>query len=370
MRAFLFFAVLAASIFASQADDDKRRGYPCCHESSSSSSCIIPPVPEPKEPCCETVMLANFDFDRTVPVVSADPINGWSYFDGKDDGKLTTGPCGGTLISLPFHDFVASDVFRQGDHYKYMLYANQWAQVPENGNLTVSWIASAKTKNTDQSPYPAAYLDDEDYRLANALLSAYDPENFLFYDMMLTNDRVYALYGALPTIGVAAFSVVVPMKVRKQCDWHKLKIKFVSADQSVSFNVDGHDGFRVIKPGFMGDRKYVVNDLGGVETLRFPRYIQYGFGTATFLDYYPTCQKIPGCDFCNYPQIREALLNLGNLNDVDTVPQFNPFLGAPIPAHYYADTQVLQDSANYHIWGQGVMLNMTRLAVYQDVCWE
>lgn len=349
--------LVSALLALSEEEEDKRRGYPCCQESSSSSSCIIPPPPEPPVECCETIVIGEFDFNRTLPTVDI----------VTDDGTFVSGACGSALISNPFTQYGLS-FDRQEDHFKYLALSHVPVKLLENSNLTFSWIASGKTFRINQSPFPESYLDDDDYRLANAQLVTYDALNHAFFNILLTNDRVYALYAILPgglqkDIGRAAFSVVVPMKVRRPCDTHKLKIVFYTPLAQVAFFVDGHEGFRILRPGFMGDRRFVVNDLGGVETDFWPLHIHYGYGTATFLDYYPTCQRIPGCDFCSYPQIREALVNTGQ---TVAIPQYNPILGPDYPARYlYED-----GTPEYlHVWGQGALLNLTRLVIYQDVCW-
>jgi beta-glucanase (GH16 family) len=142
-----------------------------------------------------------------------------------------------------------------------------------------------------------------------------------------------------------------------------MKIVFQAPQKEISWRLDGHEVLRITKPGQLIDRQYMVEDLGGRQTLAFPSQVWYGMGTMTKIQQYPGCKRSDRCLDCNFPSVRQALADPGNEYALE---MYNPLLGPPNPAIFWANSGSTAESD--FIWGQGSILKIRKLAVYQDLC--
>jgi hypothetical protein len=266
------------------------------------------------------------------------------------------------------------------DHYKYFIMANQPVPVPKAGNLVFEFLASTKTFRTEQNPFPEVLQSPagDDVRFASGVFQVFDPYRLgesnpaadgLVFSFYLTNDRVYVGYerqdryisgtrppGVLP----AAFNFLIPVKVRRSCDLHDMKIVVNHANRFVSWRLDGREVFRVNKVGYLLSRTFMLTDFGGAEQEAFPETLTYGFGSMTLLDSYPACLRSDNCRSCKFPDLRQALVQTV-INEANYI---NPVLGAPQPAIFWD----LLGQEKYRLWGQGSETHIRRLAVYTEQC--
>lgn len=338
--------------------------------SSSSDSCD----------CCEECNKVYYDwldFYTNSPNFDAD--NGtWAYYTllndadapvfVADDGKLITGCSGGILDSKVYTSFQAGlSSWTVQDHAKWWGYAKTPIPVPSHGDVVIKYAANVQTFNTEENPFPSAIVERNDFRLASGNFLAFDFDTGLIVGYVVTNHRVYVLYqrvpqleapAALKAVTYAAFTFVVPVKIRRVCDWHDMEVVFHGDTREISFHLDDQEVFVINQVGFRLSRDYMVEDDGGNEELTWPETIQYGFGTFSGLDYYPSCQRAESCRTCRYPFIREALVQL---NDGIQYTQYNPIFGPSTPAVFY-DTASLEANK---IWGQGTVTKIRKLIAYQ-----
>lgn len=248
--------------------------------------------------------------------------------------------------------------------------------LPKAGKLSVIFVGTTETFKTEQSPYPktvASYAGD-DVRMAAGVYMVYDMDTGFSFEYFLTNDRVYVGYtrtslARTEVNDYAAFTFLIPVKMRKPCDWHRLKIVLDSEHKTVTWILDKRQVFVVNKVGYRLSRQFMVVDIGGNELPAFPKKIQYGFGSMTMLDAYPACQKGTDCCDCRFPTLREGLFKTIR-NPIRK--QMNPLLGAPTPAVYYEDKIYSKPNyeLDYQYWGQGSISKLRYLAVYTNECPE
>jgi len=321
------------------------------------------------------------DFYTSIPNFTVNT-GTWTYFTladtadvvyfTADDGTLTTGCSGGILDSKVYTSF------QNGlgpnpveDHAKYWAYAKTPIPIPPHGDVVVKWGASVQTFKTEENPFPSAIVERNDFRLANGQFMAWDPETGLYFAFLVTNHRVYIVYQRDPIVPVAAgksaqqsfgyasiFTFVIPVKIRRTCDWHDMEVVFHGDSKEVSYHLDGQEVYVVGQVGYLLDREYMVNDEGGDEVKLWPESVYYGFGTFSGVDYYPACQRSESCRSCRYPFIREGLTAL---NDDVTYTSFNPIFGSPVPAVFWDPTSATSNK----IWGQGTVTKIRKLIAYQ-----
>jgi len=347
-------------------------------ESSSSDSCD----------CCDECNKVYYDwldFYTSVPTFfqNEDSTGTWSYWNLTNptefianDGSLITGCSGGVVDSKVFSKFqsgLASNTML--DHAKFWVYANEPVPIPPHGDVVVKWAANVQTFNTEEHPFPSAITERNDYRLANAQFTAFDNQTGFNFAFVVTNHRVYIMYqrtteileesaglksaNAANAVDWAAFTFVIPVKIRRVCDWHDLEIVFHGDSKEVSYHVDDQEVFIINKVGYLLDRDYMTEDAGGLETATWPESIRYGFGTFTDLDHYPSCQRAESCRACRYPFIRQSLVNL---NDDSVFTDYNPIFGPNTPSIYYVTSGA---DSEYKLWGQGVVTKIRKLIAYQ-----
>ncbi len=313
------------------------------------------------------------DFYHVYPILEG-PNTNWHYFQVGEfianGGRLITGNMGGFLDTSVYTVSAGQTQVPELDHLKYFIVANRWATVPRGGQLVVEWKASAETFRTDQNPFGRKLTFDNDPRLASAAFVTSDPGSGTSFSFLLTNDRVYIMYSRDPYLRLvlnkpfAAFTYIIPVKMRACSDVHRLRVQFNEARREVAYFVDYRQVFKITSVGTkLSSTLYMTSDYGGYSEQVFPLTIEYGFGSFTSLDRYPVCYKKDiGCA-CSFPTAMEALVNLG---EDALFPQYNPHLGSPHPANYYDPT-----GAYYNrLWGQGSESRIYKLSVYQvlDSC--
>lgn len=339
--------------------------------SSSDSSCVCPTED------CQRVYLNDLDFYTHYPRLplkdnsNADaPGIDWTYWSeggpvwsGGPDSSLTFSCRGGFLDTKVYtNDYSGTNPYAM--HYQYFITAKELVPMPKSGSLVFEYIAAVKTYKTEQNPYPDVLISDaaDDVRLATGVFQVLDEATRLRFSFYMTNDRVYVGYErqidvALQANAVAAFNFLIPVKIRKTCDIHTMKILFNPGAKYVSWFLDGREVYRVTRVGFLLNREFMTADFGGAEEDVFPASLDYGFGSFTLLDNYPACMRSDSCRSCKFPDLRQAL---SSATAVPVPPYFNPVLGSPVPAVFYDSTT--------RVWGQGSETAIKRLAVYTQVC--
>lgn len=364
-------ALFASLILADQVlDDSEAKGRkPCCARKEPSFDC--------GDGCggCFKNYIQKMDFYHTKPILEGQGKN-WMYFAENtpietSDGIFTADCHGGKVDSSVFTRWVPPSGLQSIDNPKFFILAMTPAQVPKNGDLVIEFEGSGETFRGDQNPFPKEITQPNDLRFANSFFITYDFTTQLATSFALTNDRVYAVYTRY-TIGrdeespYAAFSFVIPVKMRRSCDYHNMKLVYHGTDKQISWRLEGREVFRVTKPGYLLDRQYMTLDYGGAEGPIFPQSVYYGFGTASIVQSYPACKRSDSCCDCKFPTVRQALTNTGNA----TAPAlYNPLLGPDNAAIYWQSNNVAADAvATDFIWGQGATLSIKKLVVYQDLC--
>lgn len=310
-----------------------------------------------------------YNFDTLTPRPD-EPGNKWEYIDlpffnfTSRGGSFISGPNGGFVNANPYNNTYGQSILgSQLNSLKFLLENSELVPVPASGQLDVQWKVAVENFKINESPFPAEMVNKNDVRLGSGVLFLHDLDNDLYFDWLITNDRIYARYARdtlarAATPGYASFVFIVPVAERRPCDMNMLRVKLDSVNKSAHWFVGGHEVFKVTQVGkFLKDRNFMTQDLGGVQTLAFPTSVRISFGAVTLLDNYPTCKR--ACD-CNFPMIRTALVNQGT---AASPKQYDPLLGPPVPATYY-DNQSL---ASNRLWGQGSIMNLKELAVYETL---
>lgn len=358
---------------------------PCLDSSSSSSSseCSSESTSLKHEPICCNAVLLNYDFNQFVPMAG----QGWEYFGFAElmanDGQYVSKGCAGYQVdSNPFNSWVTPNAVPWLDHYKWFLQTTEPLVIKKGDVLGVEWKTSVKTFRTGESPYPELVIQDNDLRLGAGLYLASDATTALNFGFILTNDRVYGLYmkyfdGVVACSG--AWVYVIPLKARKACDINKLRLEFNEGCKYVGYQVDNQELYRIkhvgqklansallVKeyPDYTGEGCGVVPGKAYPvpENPTYPFALTFGFGTATFLDWYPSC-KDRSCRHCHFPTLRSGLLNLG---DENAPVACSIFEGCPVPQSYYINNGTQEV---YHIWGQGVEMDLGSFKVERYACY-
>lgn len=345
MLALYLFSALSAPHLQASTDCDK-----CCYPNST--------------------LISSWDFNTRCPIFINGPDENWFFFEPlyrANDGVLTCGPNGGLLNSNPFTQTPLVSSHPYNDNTKWLGLDKYPKVIPLWGQLCLEWEMSARVFNTIPSPFPDNIVQGpNDFRFGCGSANAMDLNSLMSFGFFITNDRVYIVYGRLPTwrsyLGpYAAFSYVIPVANRRPSDFHKLKIVFDQVPKAVRYFVGNKMVWEVFNTGFYLRGEYPVQDMGGYPTLTFPEELYTGFGTFTAVDYYPASTDIqnPSTDnTANYPLIREALTNCAN-NQADTI--YNPVLGQPSLASYW---DPVGTDIGHHIWGQGVEVRIKKMEAY------
>lgn len=370
----------------------------CSYESESTSSSSMPPSCPGTEPednedpyagydsgyttdpdvrcgddgCCEarTNWIEDMDFYHTYPVIEGLRKN-WHYITvgnfTSNGGVMVSGKMGGYLDTHIYTLSAGQTGVPELDHIKYAIFSDKVAAIPGRNKLIVEWKASAETFMTGENPFGNLLVHRNDPRLASSGFITTDPTTGLSFSFLLTNDRVYIVYSRLPYQRLtleepyAAFTYMIPVKIRTCSETHRLRVEFDDAKKHVTWFVDYRQVFKLEMVGNkLKNRTYMTGDYGGYSDEVFPKTIEYGFGSFTYLDQYPTCQRASiGCTECVYPPSPMALVKLNN--DLLLFPQYNPQLGMPHESEYFDPQGLLEN----RLWGQGSESRIYQLSVYQ-----
>ncbi|MFD2078421.1 hypothetical protein SAMN05421678_11436 [Actinopolymorpha cephalotaxi] len=306
------------------------------------------------------------------------PTAKWFYFRAGsftgDDGMITTGPHGLTVVSPGRNSTTGDPAFtltlapdsRNGglagglDHVKWLAYANHTASSGHPGFDAVTgqvlsletWLGG-RTYGTRFQPFGGAVDDpDDDLRLASFAANLIDFETYAVFDFFLTNKTIYAFYERLPfgrgpALGdnYAAFSFQIPVAANHPRAVHHLRISYDRAAGTVRWYVDEEEVFGVDRIGCRIDRRYLTLDHGGEDVLLEPRQLACGMGMFTLLDgYCPT---------------GTSLVKLGD----GPTGYFDPNVGEPTPSTF-VDPSSLPSS---RLFGQGARLDVRRVVVSSTV---
>jgi hypothetical protein len=165
---------------------------------------------------------------------------------------------------------------------------------------------------------------------------------------------------------------VIPLKARKACDINKIRLEFNEGCKYVGYQVDNQELYRIKKVGQkLSNSALLVKEYADIlpgkaypvpEEPTYPFALEFGFGTATFLDWYPAC-KDRSCRHCHFPTLRTGLLNLG---DQDAPLACSVIEGCPVPQTYWQNNGFLEV---YHTWGQGVEMQLGSFKVERYACY-
>jgi hypothetical protein len=290
-------------------------------------------------------------------VFSPDP----SY--SADDAIVTTSPGGlsarsrGTnpITGEPaFMNTVAQGPFSAFDHAKWLVIMNHFSSrnlvgfdaVPGH-ELSCEATVSGRVYGAAGHPFQsAAPFPDADPRLGAVATSAFDPETFVIFNFLLTNEVIYAFYErpafARP-LGdeFAAFAFAVPVLPRFPSQTHHLRIAYDRAHGRVRWLVDGWEVFRLDTIGSRIDRRFMLIDRGGADEIVNPAQIDCGMAMFDFLD--------------GYGPTGRGLVQI----DADDDTYFNPRRGAP---HSLGFVDPLSDVES-RLFGQGASMNVRRFIV-------
>jgi len=256
------------------------------------------------------------------------------------------------------------------DNYKYLAFANQIIELDDDQETVFEYWMQARTFGTGASPYPSVLLKcpDDDVRLAAASVNIYDPTTELYFNFLVTNDMVYAVYGRNADkrdpqdYNYAAFNFVIPLLWRKPSDTHKLKVILGKRQRTVRWKIDNKEYFRVESVGARISREYMTADFGGADDEVFPESVQYGFGSMTLLNHYPACWRACDNKPCIFTAVQKALYKTGN---EEAPAQYDPKQGKPIPADFWNTDNT---DERFRVWGQGSATFIKRLSVYLQKC--
>ncbi len=364
-----------------------------CSESVTSNDCYESCSESNSDSCrCKSSSTSTCDRDETycsehckyrdVAYWSADAKNfprldgrfaNWAYKKDTYNGGTISRDCNKLSIFLdsqPYTVSTSQNSVYWADHYKFFVYAKSSVPLPAKGKTDFEFVArvSANGKGCQKFPFPCPVVNsDEDVRLANGGFRVFDPDTGLNFAFHLTNSLIYAVYEReISRPGVSGFAYFIPVETRKPEDINHMKLRFDTRKKEVAWYVDGKEVLRINKVGgrLRKQQCYLVNLLDGPDFISFPTRLYYGFGSFTFLDYYPPCRPdSKNRADCQYPCRREGLVRTSN--DM-TLPQLNPIEGPPELAHFYD----YQSKESNRLWGQGSKSWIKSIRVTELMCYR
>jgi hypothetical protein len=282
-----------------------------------------------------------------------------------DDGLITTSPHGLFVESSGVNALTGAPAFVKTmgqdtgalsafEHVKWLVIMNHvstkgfagFDAVPGQ-ELTCEARISGRVYGTEHHPFGKAVVDpDADPRLGCVATSAFDPETFLIFNWLVTNEVLYAWYErptfARGTFGdYAAFSYAVPVLPLEPFEEHDLAIAYDKAGGKVRWLVDGVELFRVDALGTRIDRRFMLLDRGGSDVIASPDQLDCAMGTFDFLDGFGPTDR--------------GLVQV----DPDPGTYFNPRLGEPFPVTFIDDESLL----SHRLWGQGAAMAVRRFVI-------
>lgn len=298
----------------------------------------------------------------------------WFYFAAGpyvgDDGIVTTAQNGLRVTSSGVNPATGEPAFVRTlglesvngglpgglDHVKWLAYMNHLSSHGYPGfdavmgeELTCEATLSGRTYGTGGHPFGGAVSNpNDDIRLAGVAMNTIDFETFLVADFFLSNERVYVLYERLPFLkgapgfgNYASFTYAIPVAKRKLGTDHSMKIAYDRAAGTIRWLLDDREVYRVDRIGYRIDRRHMLLDHGGEDTLISPRQLACGMGMFTLLD-----AVLPGST---------GLVRLSEAPGF----YFSPRLGEPAPAEF-----VDASSADHsRLFGQGAELRVRKYGV-------
>ena len=325
----------------------------------------------------------DFQAGFSATVTPGAPGARWFYFSAGpfvgDDGLPTTSTRGLKVVPKRTNPTTRQPAFTRTlgqeptngglpgglDHVKWLVYANHIASTSIPGfdavpgqELACETRLSGRTFGTAGHPFGAHVRNpNDDLRLGAVALNAIDFETFIVSDFFVTNERIYALYERLPfgrpSSGgnlneYASFTFTVPVATRSVGDQHHLKIAYDRSRGLMRWLIDGKEVMRMNRLGHRIDRRHMVLDHGGAETLVQPRQLACGMGMFTLLD----ASRPP--QGASDPR-SEGLVRLS------TAPNFyfHTGLGQPT-SQTFADPDSRPSS---RLFGQGAELNARRFVI-------
>jgi hypothetical protein len=306
----------------------------------------------------------DYDFRINTPVLG----EGWTNMIGEwtaNDGRIVSNGCRGVIIdSDPFMKWAEPSAQPWLDHLHWWMETTGPVTVRKGDVIGAEWRTAVQTFRTDQSPFPAKYIEENDLRLGAGMFLALDFISGLSFGFILTNDRIYGVYMKFFTDEVvSSWTYVMPLKARKPCEISKIRLEFNEGCKEVAYQIGDMEYYRIKKVGErLTSNQLLVKDYGGEGVLAFPTQLTFGFGTVTALDWYPACRESCCGGDCHFPLIRQGLVNLGN----STAPQaYSVIEGPSVNQTYYQNDG---DIEVYHIWGQGVKIDMGGFKVNRYAC--
>ncbi len=324
--------------------------------------------------CCEYTFINEYDFYYRVPQFEGEGKD-WSYYTNgdfvADGGYFVFTKKGGLLNTSKYTVSVPKSSVPYLDNYKYLAFADEPIELSDDNEMVFEYWLTARTFNTESSPYPQVLVKcpGDDVRLAAASVNVYDPNTELYFNFLVTNDMIYAVYGRNPDkrdpedYNYAAFNFLIPLLWRKPSDTHKLKVILNKRSKTVRWKIDAKEYFKVEQVGSRIDRQYMTADFGGADDSVFPASVKYGFGAMTLLNHYPACWRPCENSPCSYPPAPpQALYKTGN---AEAPEQFDPLKAKPYPAVFWNSFNL---DPNFRIWGQGSATFFKRVSVYEQNC--
>lgn len=240
------------------------------------------------------------------------------------------------------------------DHVKWLVIMNHFSSRGQVGfdavpgrELVCQATVSGRIFGASAHPFgPAVLAPNADPRLAAVATSAFDPETFVIFNFLLTNNMIYAFYERAPfartaTDDYASFIYAVPVAARWVFQEHDLQIAFDKAGGKVRWLIDGIEVFRVSTIGSRINRAFMLLDRGGANRVISPAQLDCGMGMFTFLD--------------GYGPLNRALTQI----DEDEGTYFHPLLGEPHPVKFL-DPNGLEGS---RLFGQGAEMHVDSYVV-------
>lgn len=273
-----------------------------------------------------------------------------------DDGQVSTGPHGLSVTAPFFTKTMGRDAgdLTSFDRVKWLAVMNHVSSRGFLGfdarpgrEIACEARMSGQVFGAHGHPFGDAVGDpDADPRLGAVALSAFDPETYMIFNFLLTNEVIYAFYEHPPFVRdlygpYSVFAFAVPVGRRCPYEWHDLAIAYDRARGRVRWLVDGDEVFHVDAIGARIDRSYLLIDRGGDDMIFTPTQLDCAMGTFTFLDGYGPTDR--------------GLVRL----DAPGEAYFDPLLGAPHELPFVDEDSDLGS----RLFGQGAAMQVRRYVV-------
>lgn len=315
-----------------------------------------------RQPCVNGEILKDIDF-TDVPFSWFNGPN--AKWDVEGDAEVVPSNKGLLISSNPYTTWSSSPAPFYVDHVKSLVQLDE--NLLPNAKLYVEAVMTGHTFGTENNPFPANMVHEEDVRLGSCglcvtMLPGTVSRNR--YMILLTNDRVYAAYESvlLDTGFPFGYLMVRPIGRRTPEQIHSVAIEI---DPMAYPQVEGMkvslDGGKLFQPFTVTNLEYlIVNNviLAFTPDSNSPTYVS--FGHFTFLDGYSPCKDIGSG--CNIEGCARTPVTFGLVNTGFAFSSYDPLTAIPssAPSQYWGSVGTTQ--AN-HIWGQGSELLVKSLLI-------